>query len=401
MKKLSIVSAAAFLAVAATASAQLGAGLTLEIVVSGNDVTNQSDPANGPNGSLIAQFDSMAVDGNDDVFIFDSVGSLDGVLRWDSSTDTVNRVFGDSESSFGFSGSDMTAFGNFVYVNTFGNSRGNLYRVPSTATTLAEAVSVLNSVPGNNIREVAVSPSNNRLIISIDDRFSGNDDEIEDIVWVPLDGTNSDTTTIATEAQIRAALDTIDGDPITSPEVSIHDMDVLPNTDIVISHGLDADSNITGSILRVTQAGVVSVIKTADQIITDAGANPANVDIGEVKITIHPNGQIIFLVGQTSDEAVLDSFIGAMDADGTNQVTIATETQLEGALAGNTEVSFPAGDLFTFDDGGSGLEAKASIDTDSTGAIYFWRQLDGGLLGNFVAKLSGYSTTSVSSWEMY
>lgn len=382
---------AATLALAGGAFAQIPAPLDIQIALNGTAVL----PLNGDPDNV--EFDGVAVTPSaSTVYVFDSVGTFDGIF-----TSVGPAVFATEAQLSGggtsASAGDMDADANNIYVGIFDGSKQRVTRIPHTGFAGAAEMVDSSGILSVNIDEINVDAKNSRLMMNYNDAFGA---AAEDIVHVPLNATSAAPTLLATEAQLETALATIPGYvDDTTDDINVFDMAVQSDGDIIVSHGFSSNRQVNGSLLRITETGAVSVFRTADQIITSAGADPAAVDIGSVNIVRLSDDQILIHVQLSSNNATLDPFMAVVSADGASQVQLATRTQL--ASDPDASAIVPAGQsLFRMD--GKGGDMAANDD------YYFYRQsnFSGTAAESAVLKLTGVraflnGASSVDAWALY
>lgn len=395
MKKMTLgILSAALIAACSVANAQLSSLLSIEILFDGNDVT----PITTATG---VEFDTIAVtpDGGT-VYLFDSVGTFDGLLAFDGTNVSIFATEAQLAAGSASAG-DLAADDTNLYTSIFDGTDQRIWRIPH-AGGFASAVNMVDETGGNsdNMDEIAIDSKNDRLVISYNDAFEG---VTENIVHVPLNGTAVAPTLLASETDIEAVLATIPGyedDDPSRDDLNITDMTVQSDGDVIFAHGFPSTRPINGSLLRVTETGTISVFRTAADIKTAAGVNPADVNIGSVQVAALPNDEILILVSFSSDNAALDPFVAIVSEDGTEQRKVATQSELTSGLTAQeqSDLIFTGQGLFRFD-------SKASLGIDSNGDLYFYRQ--GGsntaLSEHAVLKVSGVTAVELSAdqWHLH
>lgn len=397
MQKLSLLLASMLLA--GVSYAQLPSQLSIEILFDGPDVTAVTSSAG-------TQLDGTAVtpDGNT-VYVFDSVGGVDGILKYEASTLSIfatNAQLSGGSTSAG----DLAADATNLYASVFNGSTQAIWRIPHVGGFASAATMVPVGAVSDNMDEIAVDAKNSRLVISFNDAFEA---VAENIVTVPLNAADATPTVIATEAALEAVLATITGyGDDTLDDLNISDITVLSNGDIIVSHGFSSGRKINGSLLRVTESGTVSVFRTGEQIIAAFGGNVNDAFIGSVGVSTLANDEVLIVVpfvnnnadGTAPSDGGLSPFIAVVSADGTTQRTVATDTQLLSGLSAPEQTALvPSGQtFFRFD-------SKSTIATDADGDYYFYRQSQGdtNTAQAAVLKLTGVTAapTSVNGWDLY
>jgi hypothetical protein len=400
--RLVTLCAVSLLALAAGVAAQPPYPLDLQIVFTGSDVTS----VNGTTTNQ-AEFDGVAVASSEaQVYLFDSIGTFDGLFQYTGTLPPA--VFATEAQLAGASASagDLDADDTNLYTSIFDGSRQRIWRIPHTG--FGGAVEMVDSTVSANLDEIQVDRANNRLILNYNDAFAAVPSE--DIVTVPLGATNAIPTVIATEAALEVALATIPGyADDTSDDINVFDFTVQSDGDIIASHGFSSNREINGSLLKITSTGTVSVFRTAAQIITAAGANPATVDIGSVNVEALSDDQILIDVRFSSDIAQLDQFVAVVSADGTSQKMLATDAQLTSDPDVTTSL-VPSGQTLahSFAPNSSSMDGKGG-DVAGNDDYYFYRQ--GASAGtapeNAVLRLTGIhdflnpTITAVPNWNLF
>lgn len=354
-----ILMMAGVLAAAGVATAQPPAPLDLQIPLSGSAVLATTTATGG-------EFDGVAVTPDAaTIYLFDSVSQMDGILKYASSTVTAFATEANISGGTGSAG-DLDASATNLYAMIFdsGDARNRLWNIPAagfgSATEMIDSTGSLTV----NLGQIEIDDDNSRLVVAYNDAFGA---ATENIVTVPLAAVNATPTTLVTETALEAVLATVTGYvDDTSDDVNIFDLTVQNDGDIIFSHGFSSNRQINGSLLRVTDTGTVSVFRTADQIITAAGADPNLVDIGSVNVEALSADEILIHVQFSSATATLDPFIAVVSADGSTQTMLATQTQLAGDTDVTTALVPAAQFLFRMD--GKGGDVAANDD------YYFYRQ---------------------------
>jgi hypothetical protein len=403
--RLVTLCAVSLLALAAGVAAQPPFPLDLQIVFTGSDVTS----VNGTTTDQ-AEFDGVAVASSEaQVYLFDSTFTYDGLFQYTGTLPPT--VFATEAQLAGASASagDLDADDTNLYTSIFDGSRQRIWRIPHTG--FGGAVEMVDSTVSANLDEIEVDRANNRLLLTYSDTFGAPPAPFtEDIVTVPLNATNATPTVIATEAALEVALATIPGyADDTSDDINVFDFTVQSDGDIIASHGFSSNRQINGSLLKITSTGTVSVFRTADQIITAAGANPATVDIGSVNVEALSDDQILIDVRFSSDIAQLDQFVAVVSADGTSQKMLATDAQLTSDPDVTTSL-VPSGQTLahSFAPNSSSMDGKGG-DVAGNDDYYFYRQ--GASAGtapeNAVLRLTGIhdflnpTITAVPNWNLF
>ncbi|MBI1292280.1 hypothetical protein GC173_13745 [bacterium] len=392
----------AVMATTVAASAQLTAPLDLDILFTGSAMSSAS-------GNAAVEPDTLAVspDGNT-LYLFDSQSGIDQIYSYNLASPpvTTGTSFATEADLAGGNASagDMTSDANAVYSSNFNGTKQIIWRIPyagfGSAVQLVDSTGTVTV----NMDEIAVDSKNSRLAISYNDAFSA---ATENIVTIPLAAVNGTPTTLATETDLETALAGIAGYvDDTADDLNIADMTVQTDGDVIVSHGFSSNRQINGSLLRVTETGTISVFRTADAIITAAGADPGTVDIGSVSVSAIPasagassQDQIVIFVPFSSATGVLAPFVAVVSADGTSQRQIATDAQLLGHLPSGeaTALTNTGTTFFRFD-------SKSTIALDANGDAYFYRQAASSstdLTANAVLKLSGIVASPVRDWTSY
>jgi len=398
-KNILLAMATGIIASTAIVTAQPPAPLDVQIVFRGDAI----DSLNG--ASTSAEFDTIAVTPNEaTVYLFDSISTFDGLFSYTASTPAVFASEAQLSANTNASAGDLDADATNLYVSMFDSTaaKQTIWRIPHSG--FAGAVSMVDTIGSLtvNMDELEVDDAGSRLIISYNDTFSA---AAEDVVTVPLTATAATPTLIASEATIEAALATITGYvDDTNNDLDLYDLTVQSDGDIIISQGFSSNRQINGSLLRITSAGAVSVFRTADQIITAAGADPNLVDIGSVHVEALSADEILIVVGFTSASGVLGPFIAVVSADGTTQTALATEAQCTAdadIVTAGTGLIPASQFLFRFD-------GKSAGDVATDDDFYFFRQASPStsapIAENAVLRLTGvrsFLTASVGEWSMY
>jgi hypothetical protein len=333
------------------------AQLAMEIIFDGTDVAPTNNGTTSP-GS--AEFDGVAVTPDaGTIYLFDSIGAFDGILAYNVAGTSFSTFATEAQLAGSASAGDMYADATNLYAAIFTGSDQTFWRIPH-AGGFASAVDMVASNT-TNADEIAIDVKNSRMLYSFNDAFSA---AVEDIYHVPLNASGATGTLLVSEATLEAALAGITGyTDDTAMDLNIYDMAVQSDGDVIVSHGFDANA-LSGTLLRVTDTGTVSVFRTAADIKTSAGVDPTSVNIASVEVITAADDKILMVVTYSAAAATLEPFIALLSADGTTQTHIANETELEALLQPADLTALTAGTVLMRTD------SKATMCLDAAGNLY-------------------------------
>jgi len=420
MKNVSFLALIGATLVAGVATAQVSAPLSFARIANGTDIKVATLAAS-------VEPDGLAVSPNGQyVYLMDSISAYDGYIVKDGANSFARLateaqlyvpIVGAPSASANDTGADAT----HVFINIFTSSsdRCNIFRVPHgtlTANFAANAVRMVNDAGSIAKVQIAADGKNSRLFLFNTDTFIQTTSE--DIFHVPYTANDATPTAFVTETDLENAMRTAGAasaltnasDRDTLDDVNITDATVQTDGDLILAHGFGNSSALltsafSGTLLRVTETGTVSIFRSAANIKTAAGYLPS-VNIGNIGVATMPagiaGGSVLIVVTLTSDEVNSPGFVAVVSGDGATQRLVATRLQLQGALSGAAATGAVTGGtgpgantLFAFD-------AKFTFPVDANGDLYFHRQgTSNNDEANGIYKLSGLGVTSAYEWMSY
>lgn len=348
------------------------------------------------NGNANTEIDGVASNAAGTIqYIGDSIGTFDGVARWNGSALTVFGTEAQIEaptSPASVSFADMTCdAAGTLYICYAGNPSftERIRRIPSD--NIANIANMVTTADATEVTEIAVDETNSRLILGYNDFNNPGGITVsfgEGIGWVALNATDATVNEIASKTELQAALDTVAGG---ANDLDIQDVAVQSDGTVLATHGFSSGNNSHGTILKVDPLGNSSVLISGEQLINALGGDGSAVDIGQVELQVLNDDKIFVHILFSSNTASFDGRIAVGSPDGTNWVTIVTHTQI---LADS--------DL-------SSLTSPINMDgkhgnIDSNENYYFYDQLNNAIGATAVIKMTGLRsvlTASVDNWNLY
>lgn len=290
------------------------------------------------------------------VWYFFEDDTSDAILRWDGSVLSVWASRAQMEAALGVTGialHDMTcdpATGTlFALVRPTSDATERLIRIPS-AGTVQRVVGVAHS---EGISAIDVDAANARLVF-LRTAFEGASAAQVGVWHVPTNAVDATPVQLASEAALAGALTP----PGTLFEAS--DLVVQSDGDIIVANAFaTGDVNSDGDMVRITQAGAVSLFTERSALLAAMGAPGGN--IGDTYLECNAADEV--LVWHNGTVPPPTECLLKVSADGSSVQALDSEASMLGspAFGGATDTGADANGFAATADGRFGLAHNATL----------------------------------------
>lgn len=348
-------------------------------------ILEQSD-FTGLSGDTDAQPDGVAISPDDSIiYTFDSTGTVDGLVKFESNTLSNVASEADIEALNGGSGASqhdlaMGSDGTLYFAGRTGGQTFGTFAIAIPGGDFSQARVMTSGEPAQGLNRLVVDEANNRLLVGYFTAFSNNGQ----IAFLPLDADGATPTDLVSAEDLFNALPDPDGET----EIDMTDFTVQSDGTIIYAHGFSSDNNGGGTLLRITSTGLISVFATPAELILAAGGDPATTNIGNVHLTTMSDDRVVAFVPFVSDGATIEPFIAISSPNGSNWKVVATESSIE------ADPDVPdTGDIMSIDGGGLTVDSQDNV---------YWSVQSGDSIDHIILMGGArQSVNSVDNWTIF